>query len=68
MTSTICCGTYVGVLLQSEGALTILQPEYYRPWPKIRSAEENSVTFYKILDRTRDVDLAELRSYERTSR
>ena len=52
----------LGVLLQTETCLTVLQPEY-RPWPKVRLAEAGSVHFYNVLDRTREDDLAELRGY-----
>ncbi len=39
------------------------QPEYI-PGPKVRESEELSIQFYKILDRTREEDLLELRQYE----
>ena len=54
----------VGVELESERCLSILQPGF-RPWPKLRQAEASSVTFYEVLERTRDLDLSELRNYER---
>ena len=53
----------LGELLQTDDCLSVLQP-VYRPWPKIREAEELSIQFYMILDRTREEDLSELRQYE----
>ncbi len=54
----------LGMLLKTEECLTILQPEF-RPWPKVRENEEGSINFYRVLERTRDQDLTELREYER---
>jgi hypothetical protein len=52
----------LGILLQTEETLSILEPEY-RAWPKLRVAEAGSVEFYKILNRTKEKDLEELRNF-----
>ena len=52
----------LGILLQTEDCLSILEPEY-RGWPKVRLAEAGSVEFYRILNRTKELDLEELRSF-----
>jgi hypothetical protein len=44
----------VGVLLQSEEALTILELDF-RPWPKIKEGTEESLEFYKVHDRNKQV-------------
>ena len=53
----------VGVLLQTDEALTILSIAY-RPWPKVRALEAASIRFYQKLERNREADLDELRHYE----
>ena len=44
----------VGVLLRSEEALSILDLDY-RPWPKIKEGTEESINFYKVHDRNKQV-------------
>ena len=46
----------LGILLQTEDCLSILEPEY-RGWPKVRVAEAGSVEFYRILNRTKEMTL-----------
>ena len=40
----------VGSLLQSDDALSILQPDY-RPWPKVKDGTDASRDFYNVHDR-----------------
>ncbi len=54
----------LGILLQTEDSLSILEPEY-RAWPKVRVAEAGSVEFYRILNRTKEMDLEELQCFRR---
>jgi len=54
----------LGILLQTEDSLSILEPEY-RAWPKVRVAEAGSVEFYRILNRSKEMDLEELQSFRR---
>jgi hypothetical protein len=54
----------LGILLQTEDCLSILELEY-RAWPKVRVGEAGSVEFYRILNRTKEIDLEELRSFRR---
>jgi hypothetical protein len=44
----------VGVLLQSDDALSILELDY-RPWPKIKEDTQASIEFYRIHDRNKMV-------------
>jgi hypothetical protein len=44
----------VGVDLQSDDALTILDLEY-RPWPKMNEGTEASTEFYRVHDRNKQV-------------
>ena len=44
----------VGVVLQSDDALTILDLEY-RPWPKMNEGTEASTEFYRVHDRNKQV-------------
>lgn len=53
----------LGVLLKTDERLSIVQ-EQYRPWPKVRFQEAQSQEFYRVLERSREADLAELRQYE----
>ncbi len=44
----------VGVLLQSEEALSILDLDF-RSWPEIKEGTEESIEFYKVHDRNKQV-------------
>ncbi len=44
----------VGVLLQSDNALSVLELDY-RPWPKLKEGNEASTEFYRIHDRNKMV-------------
>jgi len=54
----------LGILLQTEDCLSILEPDF-RAWPKVRVAEAGSVEFYRILNRSKAIDLEELRGFRR---
>jgi hypothetical protein len=49
----------VGVLLQSEDALSILELDY-RPWPLVKDGTEASTEFYRIHDRHKKVPIVPL--------
>jgi hypothetical protein len=53
----------VGVLLQSDDPLSILDDEF-RPWPRARGNEAPSRLFYDNLERHKMTDLAELRQFQ----
>jgi hypothetical protein len=44
----------VGTLLQSDDALSVIQPDF-RPWPKVNEASEASRAFYQVHDRNKAV-------------
>jgi hypothetical protein len=44
----------VGTLLQSDDALSVLEPNF-RPWPKVKEASEASHAFYQVHDRNKAV-------------
>ena len=52
----------VGVLLQSEACLDVLQP-HYRPWPKLHAGDAVSDKFYSRLHSTQATDMAELNGF-----
>jgi hypothetical protein len=52
----------MGVLMQSEQAMDVLQPDY-RPWPKLHEGDPVSVKFYSRLERHKLRDIAELNAY-----
>jgi hypothetical protein len=45
-----------GTLLQSDDALSVLDPEF-RPWPKVKEATAESQEFYEVHDRNKAVRL-----------
>ena len=49
----------VGVLLQSDDALSILELDY-RPWPLVKDGTEASTEFYRIHDRNKKVPIVPL--------
>ena len=49
----------VGVLLQSDDALSILELDY-RPWPSVKDGTEASTEFYRIHDRNKKVPIVPL--------
>jgi hypothetical protein len=52
----------LGVLLKTEGCLSILQLEY-RPWPKVHEGDTVSVKFYMRLDKNKETNMAELNNF-----
>jgi hypothetical protein len=44
----------VGTLLQSDDALSVLEPNF-RPWPKVKETSEASQAFYQVHDRSKTV-------------
>jgi hypothetical protein len=56
----------VGSLLQSDDALSILQPDY-RPWPKVKDGTDASREFYNVHDRDKEVTPLTTSLLQRTS-
>ena len=52
----------LGVTLQSENAMVILE-QGYRPWPKLHEGDAESEAFYRRLDRNKPAHIDELRAY-----
>jgi hypothetical protein len=52
----------VGVLLKTDGCLTILDPDY-RPWPKVHEGDAVSVKFYLRLEKNKVEHMAELNNF-----
>jgi hypothetical protein len=52
----------LGVTLQSENAMVILE-QGYRPWPKLHEGDAESEAFYRRLDRNKHGHIDELRAY-----
>ena len=56
----------LGVLLKTEGCLSILQLDY-RPWPKVHEGDTVSVKFYMRLDKNKETNMAELNNFHARS-
>ena len=56
----------LGVLLKTEGCLSILQLEY-RPWPKVHEGDTVSAKFYMRLDKNKETNMAELNNFHARS-
>ncbi len=52
----------LGILLQGEDALTILD-ETFRPWPRVRLSQAPSRSFYNHMEKDKAAELAELKQY-----